>query len=248
MGRMNRLLLYVAAILLVHLTISIPSTIHAQQQTCSSIATPIVIKGKKFFNKLTGTYVPIIGVNYYPRPNTGTLTRTNSIDFFTDEYRYIWERDIEYFKQLNVNVVGLYAVDPGKNHTGFMCALQAANMYVIVGLAADCANCSIAKDTLPPACYPAALKQRGQFIISEFARYDNVLAFSAGNEVSLNTATPLSNAPCQKQFIRDMRAYMDACAGTVRPIPVGLAFADASNERTDKIGRASCRERVWSDV
>lgn len=212
-------------LLLINLT---PTMIRSTDaQNCSSIATPIVIKGKKFFNKLTGSYVPIIGVNYYPRPNAGELTQTNSIDFFTEDYRYIWERDIEYFKQLNVNVVGVYAVAPGQNHDGFMCALQAANMYVIVGLAADCGNCSIAKDTLPPACYPAALKQRGQFIISEFARYDNVLAFSAGNEASLNTIEPLSNAPCQKQFIRDMRAYINSCAGTVRQIPVGLAFADA---------------------
>lgn len=232
------LLSYIVATVLVVLTAS--RTIDAQN--CSSIATPIVIKGKKFYNKLTGSYVPIIGVNYYPRPNAGNLTQTNSIDFFTKDYRNIWERDIEYFKQLNVNVVGLYAVAPGEDHEDFMCALQAANMYVIVGLSAQCEGCSIDKETLPPTCYPAALKQRGQFIISEFARYDNVLAFSAGNEVSLNTETPISNAPCQKQFIRDMRAYIKSCSGTVRHIPVGLAFGDESSEiRNDNALYYGCR-------
>jgi hypothetical protein len=229
MKQMNLFIPLVVVLLLIILTLS--PTIQAQN--CSSVATPVVIKGKKFFNKLTGSYVPIVGVNYYPRPNTGNLTRTNTIDFFTEEYRSIWERDIEYFKQLNVNVVGIYAVAPGKNHDGFMCALKAANMYVIVGLSADCLGCSIDKKTLPPACYPAALKQRGQFIISELARYDNVLAFSAGNEVSLNTESPISNAPCQKQFIRDMRAYIKSCSGTIRPIPVGLSFGDESPEIRD---------------
>jgi 1,3-beta-glucanosyltransferase GAS5 len=165
-------------------------------------------------------------VNYYPRPNTGNLTQTNSVDYFTEEFRSVWTRDIEFFKQLNVNVVGLYAVEPGKDHNGFMCALQAANIYVIVGLSADCENCAIDKATLPPTCYSPELKRRGQFIISEFKRFDNVLAFSAGNEVSLNSVSELSNAPCQKQFIRDMRAFIASCNSTIRPIPVGLAFAD----------------------
>lgn len=71
---------------------------------------------------------------------------------------------------------------------------------------------------------------RGQFIIAEFARYDNVLAFSAGNEISLNAVAPLVNTPCQKQFIRDMRAYVRRCDATIRPIPVGLDIADVDRE------------------
>jgi 1,3-beta-glucanosyltransferase GAS5 len=201
----------------------------ALAQNCSSIATPALVKGKKFFNRLTGQYIPLIGVNYYPRPNSGNLTQTNSIDFFTEEYRSIWERDIAYFQQLNVNLVSVYAVDPGKDHSGFMCALQAAGIYVIVGLAADCENCAITKVSAP-SCYPAELKTRGQFIISEFARYDNVIGFSAGNEASLNAETGLGNFPCQKQFIRDMRAFIASCSNTVRHIPVGVAFADANRE------------------
>jgi hypothetical protein len=113
-----------------------------------------------------------------------------------------------------------------------MCALRAAGIYLIVGLAADCENCAITKDAAP-ACYPPELKARGQFIIAEFARYDNVLAFEAGNEISLNAASPVDNAPCQKKFIRDMRAFIESCSATVRPIPVGLAIADA--DRADNV-------------
>lgn len=202
---------------------------------CAAFAPPVVLNtnNRKLYNSVTGEYVAVKGVNYYPRPNAGPLTLTNSIDFTTDEFANVWQRDVARFVQLGVNVVRLYAVQPGVSHDAFMCALKQAGIYVIVGLAADCADCAIAKDAAPPACYPAALRERGQFIIAEFARYDNVLAFSAGNEVSL--ATPSANGgangvfyngACQKQFIRDMRQYIADCRNNIRPIPVGLAIAD----------------------
>lgn len=202
------------------------AVVHAQQSQCGEFAPPAIIRGKKFFNSITGQYMPIKGINYYPRPNAGELSQTNSIDFFTDDYRDLWEPDIAHFQALHVNVVRVYAVQPGVSHDGFLCALRAAGMYLIVGLAADCENCAISREAAP-ACYPPQLKARGQFIIAEFARYDNVLAFSAGNEISLNAASTVDNAPCQKKFIRDMREYIENCSDTVRPIPVGLEIADA---------------------
>ena len=110
------------------------------QAQCADFAPPAILEGKKFFNSITGEYVPIKGINYYPRPNAGSLAQTNSIDFFTDEYRSLWEPDIARFQQLNVNVVRVYAVQPGVSHDAFMCALRAAGIYLIVGLAADCEN------------------------------------------------------------------------------------------------------------
>lgn len=62
----------------------------------------------------------------------------NSQDFYTEAFRSSWERDIEQFKALNLNAIRLYAVNPGQNHDAFMCALKAAGIYVLVGLAADC--------------------------------------------------------------------------------------------------------------
>ena len=199
---------------------------------CANFAPPALIRGRKLYNSVTGEYMPIKGVNYYPRPNEGQLlVQTNSIDFFTDEFQPVWERDIAQFVNLGINVVRVYAVQPGVSHDAFMCALKQAGIYVMIGLAADCADCAIAFDASPPDCYPANLKARGQFIIADFARYDNVLGFSAGNEVSLSSPQGVSqNGPCQKQFIRDMRAYIQDCQATVRHIPVGLAIADVQRE------------------
>ena len=113
--------------------------IAALGQTCGDhFAPPAVVHGKKFFSSYSGEYLAIKGISYYPRPNEGELTVTNSIDFFTEEFRHIWERDIEHFKDLGVNAVRIYAVDPSKNHDAFMCALREAGIYAIIGLAADC--------------------------------------------------------------------------------------------------------------
>ena len=211
------------------------------QKSCGDFAPPAEVHGKKFFNSYTGDYLPLKGISYYPRPNEGELTLTNSIDFFTEQYRHIWERDIEQFKELNVNMVRLYAIDPSLNHDAFMCALKAAGIYVIIGLAADCQNCAITFDA-PPLCYPAELKSRGEYIIQQFSKYENVLAFSAGNEVSLlpeDGIHSMENAPCQKKFLKDMRSYVKRCGNSMRKIPVGIIKADI--DRQEKAQYYNCR-------
>ena len=201
---------------------------------------PLIIKGKKFFNSNTGTYFPMKGINYYPRPNEGNLTIGGSRDYFTDEFRNIWERDIQELSSLGVNAIRIYAVDPSKDHDGFMCALQSAGMYLIVGLAATCEDCAITEDAAP-MCYPPHLKERGQEIINHFAKYKNVIGFSAGNEINLvaPSGLPEVNAVCQKKFLRDMRAFIQSCSAVMRQIPVGLDLADV--ERDENALYYGCR-------
>ena len=220
------------------------------ESSCEEFAPPAEIHGRKFFSSYSGDYLPIKGISYYPRPNEGNLTVTNSIDFFTEEYRHIWERDIEEFKELHVNAIRIYAIDPSLNHDGFMCALKAAGIYVIVGLAAECYNCAITFEA-PPLCYHPELKSRGEYIINQFAKYENVLAFSAGNEVSLQKKDGewthnTENAPCQKKFLRDMRAYVNRCSSTMRKIPVGVVEADV--DRADKALYYNCRSDPDDDL
>jgi hypothetical protein len=74
----------------------------------------------------------------------------------------------------------LYAVNPGLDHSGFLCVLKERGMYAIVGLSALCDGCAIAQYDAP-LCYPAELKTRVQFGIDIFSEYGNVLAFYAGN-------------------------------------------------------------------
>ena len=190
---------------------------------------PIVIKGYKFFNSRTGQNIFIKGIDYYPRPNRGSLD-FNSVDYYTEEYRHIWERDIPQFQALGVNAIRLYSVDSEKDHSAFMCALNEAGIYVVVELATgaiSCPKCAVLRSETPD-CYQPDLKLRGQAIIKEFSRYNNTLAFSAGNEV--NHFVPYGqgpewNAPCLKKFVRDMRAYVQSCEH-MRHVPIGLIEAD----------------------
>ncbi|KAF1334014.1 hypothetical protein FI667_g2164, partial [Globisporangium splendens] len=193
-----------------------------------SYTNPITIKGYKMFDAKTGDYFSAKGIDYYPRPNTGELDE-NNIDFFTDDYYDIWSKDIEYLAATGANAVRLYAVDPTKSHDKFMCALRAKGMYALIDLGASCEGCSITKDKYP-TCYPSTLKDRGEQIILAFANYDNVLAFSAGNEINHIVTDAETNAPCQKKFIRDMRKFIASCSSTMRPIPVGVVLADSDRE------------------
>lgn len=197
---------------------------------------PVILKGKQFFHSITGEYFPVKGVAYYPRPNTGDLSLTNSVDFFTEDFRDLWQADIEHFKTLGVNTIRIYAVDPSQNHDAFMCALQEAGIYVMVGLLADCENCGIGPNAAP-SCYPPSLKERGEYIINEFSKYPNTLVFSAGNEVTLYAQGFRSelNAPCQKKFLRDMRSYVQTCSADPlsilpRQVPIGMVNWDRERE------------------
>jgi hypothetical protein len=228
--------------------VTFTTTTAREEEECSqlypnAIRGPPVVKGKRFFDSLSGKYIPVKGIAYYPRPNAGDLAESDSVDYYAEQYRYIWEPDIINFQTLGINTIRIYAVDPTVDHSSFMCALQQAGIYVIVGLLADCKDCGIgASITDLDVCYPAALKTRGQYIIQVFSKYPNVLAFSAGNEVSLFAQDKLveANAPCQKQFIRDMRAYIRDCS--IRDIPVGVVAADPSaQERQENAKYYNCR-------
>ncbi|KAG3047908.1 hypothetical protein PI124_g24391, partial [Phytophthora idaei] len=197
-----------------------------------------LIKGNRFFDSVTGDYFAIRGVNYYPRPNTGPLDN-NNLDLFSNDFKHIWQRDVPQFAALEANVIRLYAVDPDVDHTDFMCALQSEGIYVVVDLGANCEGCEITADSAP-TCYPASYKARGEKIIKQFARFDNVMVFSGGNEINHRTGgNPWTwNAPCQKKFIRDMRAFIQSCPN-LRKVPVGLVVADT--DRDENAQYYNCR-------
>jgi len=211
---------------------------YAQCPNSTISNTPAILKGKRFYKSDTGEYFPVKGIAYYPRPNEGDLSEySSSVDFFTEEFRSLWEADIRHLRQLGVNTIRIYAVNPSQNHDAFMCALQQNNIYAIVGLLADCLDCSVGVDEAP-ACYPTGLKTRGQWVINEFSRYANTLAFSAGNEVTLYArewGQVNMNAGCQKKFLRDMRQYVESCSGVLntilpRKVPIGMVNWDYERE------------------
>jgi len=146
----------------------------AQEFKCSVELPPLEICNKHWVHLDTGEYVPLKGLAYYPRPNAGPLNG-NNIDFFTDQYAAVWQRDIANFSALNINVLRVYGIDPGGNHDGFLCALAEAGIHLMLDLTANCDGCHLV-DAAAPDCYPAVLKERGHYVISTFGKYSNVLA------------------------------------------------------------------------
>lgn len=217
---------------------------------------PLVVKGKRFYDSSTEKYVPIKGIAYYPRPNDGPLSKGNSVDFYTNEFASRWREDIANMRNLGVNAIRLYAVDPSANHDAFMCDLQEAGIYVMLGLLADCEDCGIGArvgvNAEPPLCYTSTVKDRGRFVIRSFSRYDNLMAFSAGNEASIyaddGAGGPReANVPCQKKFLRDMREYASGCLSSGdnavlrRAVPIGLVNWDGSAQSFDQHLYFHCR-------
>lgn len=84
---------------------------------------PLEVENFKFFDSATGESVVLKGVAYYPRPNEGEWA-INNVDFFTNEWEHVWRTDIEHFKDLGINAIRIYAIDPSANHDAFMCACE----------------------------------------------------------------------------------------------------------------------------
>ncbi|RHY32083.1 hypothetical protein DYB32_002884 [Aphanomyces invadans] len=97
---------------------------------------PLVAKGSKFFDSVTGSEFRVKGIALYPRANTGKKFSANSVDWFTDDMESIWRPQLEHLKALGVNTIRMYAIDPTLPHDKFMCELNKLGMYAFVGMSA----------------------------------------------------------------------------------------------------------------
>ncbi|TMW59282.1 hypothetical protein Poli38472_004351 [Pythium oligandrum] len=189
---------------------------------------PIVVKGNKFFDSVTGLEFRMKGMAYYPRPNDGEFANVANYDWASDDHENVWKADLAVMQDLGVNTIRLYSVDPTRSHDKFMCACAEAGIYVLIGMAAPCENCAI-PDEKPPKCYPDELFSRMQMVYNAFAVYDNTLGFSVGNENNLlrkYVEGGTQTMPCVKALLRDTRNYAASCSGSVREVPIGLDLAD----------------------
>jgi len=96
----------------------------------------VITKGKKFFYSDSGLEFRMKGMAYYPRPNEGEFSTVSNYDWAADEHEDVWGPHIEMLKELGVNTLRLYSVDPSKEHDKFMCACSEAGIYVLIGFAA----------------------------------------------------------------------------------------------------------------
>jgi hypothetical protein len=159
---------------------------------------------------------------------------------------FTYTRDIllPKLQALNVNMVRVYQVDISRDHDKVMHLLEQNGIYAEISITSDTINVNRVNPE-----YTKALKKRLNQIIDHFAKYDNVLSFSVGNEVldPLGTYSYVTNsespkkcnttadciaravmlekraASIEKSMIRDAKANLKRKG---RTIPVGIALRD----------------------
>ncbi|KAG2220739.1 hypothetical protein INT45_007351 [Circinella minor] len=178
---------------------------------------PIVIKDNKFFDSVTKNQFFIKGVAYQPRDGHTTDGNKDAIaDPLADTTACA--RDAQLMQKLGLNVVRVYEVDPSKNHDQCMKSFADAGLYLLLDIATP--KFSINRKTPE---YDTRLYNAYRKTIDAFTKYDNMLAFIAGNEVTNDNTNTLASAYV-KAAVRDMKKYIKTTKKNY--IPVGYASND----------------------
>ncbi|KAF2278392.1 uncharacterized protein EI97DRAFT_359814, partial [Westerdykella ornata] len=190
------------------------------------------IKGQKFFYKTNGTQFFMKGIAYQQDINSNT-TQTENVKY-TDPLAdaSTCKRDIEHLVKLQTNTIRVYAVDPTKNHDDCMNALADAGIYVVADLSQP--GESINRDEPQ---WNTDLYKRYTSVVDSLAKYDNVLGFFAGNEVSNQPNNTMASA-FVKAAVRDTKAYIKSKG--YREIGVGYATNDDAEIRTNLAAYFDC--------
>jgi 1,3-beta-glucanosyltransferase GAS1 len=140
--------------------------------------------------------------------------------------------DIPLMKALRTNTIRVYAVDPTKDHSACMQMLIDNDIYVISDLSEP--GLSINRDT--PA-WNSDLYNRYTSVIDMFSKYNNVIGFFAGNEVS-NQQNNTGASAFVKAAVRDMKSYIKQ--KQYRPMYVGYATNDDATIREEMADYFNC--------
>ncbi|ODQ77131.1 carbohydrate-binding module family 43 protein [Babjeviella inositovora NRRL Y-12698] len=186
-----------------------------------------VIKGNKFFYKDSGAQFYIKGIAY----QQSKAECNEHWDFGFMDTAYIDPlantttclRDLRYLKDLGINTVRVYSINPMADHDTCMNAFGEAGIYVI----ADLSEPSQSVDRKNPS-WDFSLFHRYTSVVDSMHKYPNMLGFFAGNEVS-NDCNTTAASPFVKASIRDTKMYISA--SKYRKIPVGYSSNDDAETR-----------------
>ncbi|EGW34854.1 uncharacterized protein SPAPADRAFT_145406 [Spathaspora passalidarum NRRL Y-27907] len=185
----------------------------------------IKVAGNKFFLSESGNQFFIKGISYQKTRQEGELYDNSKEPHYIDPLAnpITCLRDLEYLKELGVNVVRVYQILPTANHDVCMNAFADAGIYVLADLSEP--YLSIRRD-FPH--WDTELFARYKEVIDAMHQYDNILGFFAGNEVT-NSYINTDASPYVRAAIRDSKRYIDE--QNYRQIPVGYASNDDASIR-----------------
>lgn len=198
---------------------------------------PIIeISGNKFFNSSDKSQFFIKGVAYQ-RPYQPDKTSIGYIDSLA--LPTLCLKDLEYLKELGVNTVRVYQIDPAANHDVCMNAFAARNIYVI----ADLAEPKLSINRNSPS-WNTDLLERYTAVVDSMHTYTNIIGFIAGNEV-VDSIENTDSAAFVRAAIRDVKNHMRH--KDYRQIPIGYASTDESITRLDSANYFVCSDEGTED-
>ena len=159
-------------------------------------------------------------------PKGGTVSNTDSDTSSINDPLANEEgckRDIPLLKELDTNIIRVYAIDPKKDHSKCMSMLADAGIYVIQDLSNP--KNSIIRDEPE---WNIDLFEGYTAVIDEMAKYSNTFGFFAGNEVS-NMINNTAASAYVKAAVRDSKAYIKTKG--YRELGVGYATNDDAEIR-----------------
>ncbi|AOA68286.1 1,3-beta-glucanosyltransferase [Komagataella phaffii CBS 7435] len=179
---------------------------------------PITIKGKHFYDSLTGELFMVKGVDYQPGGASGVSTDKDPLSEIEE-----CARDILLFQELGINTIRVYSVNPDLNHDKCMSLLASAGIYLILDVNSPLPNQSINRYE-PWSSYNHDYLYHIFKVVEQFSHYNNTLAFFAGNEVVNDKVSATHSSNYMKAVVRDLKTYITHHSD--RPIPVGYSAAD----------------------
>jgi hypothetical protein len=169
---------------------------------------PITMKGSKLFYT-NGTEFFMKGVAYQQDSAAGGETNDKKTKYMDPlADEKACKRDVPLLKELGTNIIRTYAIDPKADHTACMKLLDDAGIY-----------------------------ERYIGVVDELAKYDNVVGFFAGNEVSNNVSNTQASA-FVKAAVRDTKKHIKSKFD--RWLGVGYASNDDVDIREDIADYFNC--------
>ncbi|KAI2470806.1 carbohydrate-binding module family 43 protein [Annulohypoxylon bovei var. microspora] len=193
---------------------------------------PIIMKGSKFFTK-GGEQFFLKGVAYQQEASG----KNKYVDPLSDATTC--QRDIPLLEKLGVNTIRTYAIDPEADHSECMTLLDKAGIYVVADLGEPAL--SINRDS--PA-WNVELFERYKGVVDNLGKYENVIGFFAGNEVTNNNTNTDASAYV-KAATRDVKKYItDKQSNGGRWMGVGYAANDDAEIRANMAQYFNCGDEA----
>lgn len=193
--------------------------------------------GNKFFNSSLGDQFFIKGIAYQRSRKVGdgyeSLAPKGYIDSLA--YPHLCLRDVDLLRELGVNAVRVYQVDPEENHDVCMHVFQRYGIYVMV----DLLEPKNAINRADPS-WDTELMDHYKLVVDAMHLYPNVLGFVVGNEVVTNWRESPA-APFVKAAVRDVKSYIRQ--KKYRQIPVGYTSNDDVATRNEVAKYMVCTDK-----